>query len=139
MIVKKALKNRKVILSTLWIFYFINIMYADIIGVISHLGSSGEIPDDVATIMTPPWMLASAIFLETGMVMIVLSRVLKHGINRWANIIVAIIQGSGLLASLFIGTHAMSYIFFVVVEMSTLLFIIWYAWTWPKPTVAKSE
>jgi len=67
-----------------------------------------------------------------AMVMIVLSRFLKYGINRWVNIIVATLHALGAVASLFVAAPAI-HIFFVVVEVSALLFIVWYAWTWAEP------
>ena len=77
-------------------------------------------------------LLSTAIFLELAMVMVILSRLLKYGMNRWANIIVASLHTLGLIASVFVGTPTIFYIFFVVVEVSTLLFIIWYAWSWKE-------
>jgi len=141
MIVKEALKNRNVILSTLWVFFVVNIIYADIISLmeVTFTGydvTTAENFDSVQAILSPAMLLLVAIILELGMVMIVLSRVLKHAVNRWANIIIAIIQALVLIASLFVGTPKMYYIFFASVELTTLLFIVWYAYTWPKPTVA---
>ncbi|MEX0662509.1 MAG: DUF6326 family protein [Balneolaceae bacterium] len=125
--------DRKMVLSTIWIFYFFNIIYADILSLMSGFASPAEPTELVETLISPEMLLVAAIFLQTGMVMIVLSRVLKHGINRWANIIIATLQTLGLLASLFVGTPTMYYIFFVIFEVSALLFIIWYAWTWARP------
>ena len=131
--VSKHTTDRRVVISTIWIFYFVNIIYADILSLMSGFASSAEPTELVETLISNEMLLVSAIFLQTGMVMIVLSRVLKHGINRWANIIIASLQTLGLLASLFVGTPTMYYIFFVIFEVSALLFIIWYAWTWPEP------
>jgi hypothetical protein len=144
MIVKEALKNRKVILSTLWIFFIVNIIYADIISLMKVVNTGYDVTtaenfELVQRILTPAMLLLIAIILELGMVMIVLSRVLKRAVNRWANIIIAIIQALVLTASLFVGSPDMYYIFFATVELTTLLFIVWYAWTWPKPTVAQTE
>jgi len=86
----------------------------------------------IHTMSSPDMLLFAAIYLEMAMLMIVLSRVLKHGINRWANIIIAIVHTLGALASLLVAAPAI-HIFFVVVEVSVLLFIIWYAWTWAGP------
>jgi len=144
MIVKEALKDRKVILSTLWVFFIVNIIYADIISLmkVTYTGydvTTAENFELVKTILSPAMLLLIGIILELGMVMIVLSRVLKYAVNRWANIIIAVIQALVLTASLFVGSPDMYYIFFAIVELTTLLFIVWYAWTWPKPTVSQSE
>jgi len=133
--------GRKVILSTLWVFFIFNIIYADILSLmkVTFTGydvSSADNAELVQAILSPAMLLLIAIILELGMVMIVLSRVLKHAVNRWANIVIAIIQALVLIASLFVGTPTMYYIFFATIELATLFFIVWYAWTWPKPTVA---
>jgi len=141
MIEKSALKNREVILSTLWIFFVVNIIYADIISLmeVTFTGfdvTTAENFELIKDILSPAMLLVIAIILELGMAMIVLSRVLKYAANRWANIIIAIIQALVLLASLFVGSPKPYYIFFASVELITLLFIVWYAWTWPKPKVS---
>ena len=138
MIIKKALKDRKVILSTLWVFFLVNIIYADIISVmkVTYTGydvTAAENFELVQQILSPAMLLLVAIILELGMIMIVLSRVLKRAVNRWANIIIAIIQALVLTASLFVGSPDMYYIFFATVELTTLLFIVWYASTWTEP------
>jgi len=138
MIVKNILKDRRVILSTLWVFFVLNIMYADVISLMKTVNTGFDVTtaenfELVQSILTPVMLLLVGIFLELGMVMIVLSRVLKRAVNRWANIIIAIIQALGLTASLFVGSPDMYYIFFATVEYTTLLFIVWYAWTWVEP------
>lgn len=137
MIIKKALKDRKVILSTLWVFFILNILYADIISLMEatfsgYESSTAENAELISTIVTPEMLLGISIILELGIVMVVLSRVLKHAVNRWANIVIAIIQTLVLLASLFVGTPKMYYIFFATIEVITLLSIIWYAWSWKE-------
>jgi len=135
--------DRKIVLSTLWVFFIVNIIYADIVSLmeVTYTGydvTTAENFELVKSILSPAMLLLIAIILELGMIMIVLSRVLRHAVNRWANIIVAIIQALVLTASLFVGSPDMYYIFFATVELTTLLFIVWYAWTWPKPTAAQT-
>jgi len=129
--------DRRVVLSTLWIFYLFNILYADVLslmgGVFGGGAPSADAAELVETLLSPGMLLVIAIFLETAMAMIVLSRVLKYGVNRWINIIVALLHTFGVVASLFVGTPTMYYMFFAAVEVSTSLFIVWYAWTWAEP------
>lgn len=136
--VRKQGTDRKVILSTLWVFFMLNILYADVLSLMEatfsgYESSTAENAELISTIVSPEMLLLIGIILELGMVMIVLSRVLKHAVNRWANIVIAILQILVLLATLFVGTPAIYYIFFVIVEVITLLFIVWYAWTWAEP------
>lgn len=129
----KAVNAPKVILSTLWIFYVLNILYADVLNLMSEaVATTSEAEELINTLLSPEMLLSTAIFLELAMVMVILSRLLKYGMNRWANIIVASLHTLGLIASVFVGTPTIFYIFFVVVEVSALLFIIWYAWSWKE-------
>lgn len=129
------MKDRKVILSTLWIFAMFNYIYADILsfyepGVIEELltGSVGGIQ------FTQGFLLAAAILMETAIAMVLLSRVLKYRANRWANIIAGTINTASVFFSMFVGTApSLHYIFFGTIEIACTLFIIWYAWTWPNP------
>ena len=141
---QSKIKDRKVILSTLWIFFVLNILYADIIGVMNVTFndidvSSADNAELIQNILSPEMLLGISVILESAMIMIILARVLKHSANRWSNIIVAIIQALVLIASLFVGTPKMYYIFFATVELTTLLFIVWYAWTWALPVANKLD
>jgi hypothetical protein len=123
--------NRKNILSTLWIFFLLNIIYADILNLIgAPAPTTAEAEELVATLASPEMLLLVAIFLEMAMIMVVLSRILTYTINRWANITIATLHTLGLVASLFVSTPTIFYLFFVGVEVTTLLFIVWYAWSW---------
>jgi len=59
---------------------------------------------------------------------------LKYRANRWANIIVGVIQivanVQSLTGPLFLNLF---YVFFTAIEIACLLFIVWYAWTWRQP------
>ncbi len=59
--------------------------------------------------------------------MILLSRVLKYGVNRWANIIVSVITIVFVIGG---GTSYPHYIFIATVEVICLVLIIWFAWQW---------
>lgn len=136
--------DRKVLLSTLWIVFVLNILYADIIGVMNVTFNDIDVSaadniELVQNILSPGMLLGISVILETAMIMIILARVLKHSANRWSNIIVAIIQALVLTASLFVGSPQMYYIFFATVEFTTLFLIIWYAWKLPKPEVARHD
>ena len=129
--------DRKVILSTLWIFAMFNYIYADILtffepGMLEELmtGSVGGIQ------FTQGFLLGAAILMETAIVMVVLSRVLKYRANRWANIIAGVIHTAAVFLSLFVGTPAMYYTFFATIEIACTLLIVWYAWKWINPEVS---
>ncbi len=121
-------KDRKMRLSALWIFATLNYIYADIFSLYFVPGAQKE-----TVSMTAGAVLGFAVLMETAMVMVLLSRVLRRGANRWANIAVGIINTLSVVSTLFGSTPpAPYYMFFAAVEIACTLFIIWYAWTWPR-------
>ncbi len=86
--------------------------------------------------MTQEMFLVGAILMETAIVMVVLSRVLKYRANRWANIISGVIHTLAVFGSMFVGTPAMYYTFFAAIEIACTLLIIWLAWKWVNPEVS---
>jgi hypothetical protein len=78
-------------------------------------------------------LLVAAILMETAIAMVLLSRVLKYRANRWANIIVGIIQTAAVSLSLFVSMPPLYYMFFAAIEIPCTLFIVWYAWKWTNP------
>lgn len=126
--------RRVVIMSTVWIFVTLNYLYADVLILLGDVGpTAADEVEMVNSLSTPGMLLVAAIYLEMAMIMIILSRVLPFRINRWANIIIATVQILGGIASLFVMTPPVFYIFFVSVEVTAMLFVIWYAWTWTAP------
>lgn len=116
------------LLSTLWIVVMINMLKADILSLFIP-GAVDEVVKTAATAgaSIPQLMLGGAIMGELAIVMIILSRVLKHEVNRWVNIVV------GVVAIAYIWGGAASYphyIFIAMVETICLLLIIWTAWMW---------
>lgn len=129
--VSKHGTDRRMVISTAWIFVTLNYLFLNIFKLLGEVTpTTAEEVELVNSMATPEMFLVSAIYLEVGMVMIVLSRVLTYGINRWANIIIATLHTLGTLASLSVVAPELFSIFFVVVEVIALLFIIWYAWNW---------
>lgn len=118
----------KVLLSTLWIVVVINMLKADILSLFIP-GAAEEVARTSASTGTaiPQLMLAGAVMGNLAIVMIILSRVLKYGINRRAN------MGMGIVTITYIWSGAASYphyTFIATVETLCLLLIIGLAWTW---------
>ena len=123
--------DTKVLLSTLWIVVMINMLKADILSLFIP-GSTDELARTSAStgIPIPQLMLGGAILMEISIVMIILSRVLKHGVNRWVNIIVSLVTIAFVVGG---GVSYPHYIFIAAVEVISLLLIIWQAWKWHNP------
>ena len=124
-------KDRKVILSLLWIFVLLNYIYADIFG----LSFNPVLQPGVTVDITQGSALAFAVLMETAIAMVLLSRVLRYSANRWANIIVGVIHTALVAWSLTVATPTLFYAFFATIEIACTLFIIWYAWTW-RPSLS---
>jgi len=120
--------DTKVILSTLWIVVMINMLKADILS----LFIPGVVEEVARTSVStgasiPQLMLFGAIMGNLSIAMIILSRVLKYGINRWVNIVVGIVT----IAYIWGGAAAYPhYTFIATVETLCLLLIIGFAWSW---------
>ena len=120
------MKDRKVMLSTLWIFAMFNYLYADVFTL-----SFDPAAKDAMT-MPVGAVLVFAILMEIAIAMVLLSRVLKYGANRWANIIAGVLHTALVSWSLF-GGATLYYAFFATIEIACTLFIVWYAWKWRNP------
>lgn len=120
--------DTKVLLSTLWIVVMINMLKADILSLFIP-ESAAELARTAAStgVPIPQLMLGAAIIGELAIVMIILSRVLPHGVNRWLNIIMGVVTIAYILGGAVAYPH---YTFIAIVETICLLLIIWRAWTW---------
>ncbi|MEA4907533.1 MAG: DUF6326 family protein [Anaerolineaceae bacterium] len=122
-------------LSTLWIFVLFNYLYCDVVSLMDPellklylAGRVGEMN------ITPGFLLGASILMEIPIAMLLLSRVLGHGANRWANVA----AGAGMTlvqtASLFVGSSpSMYYLFFSLIEIGCTVYIAWTAWKWSIP------
>jgi len=120
--------DTKVVLSSLWIVVMINMLKADILSLFIP-GSMDEVARAAASTgaTVPQVMLGAAVIGQLAIAMIILSRVLKYGINRWVNILVAIV----IIAYIWVGMVSYPhYIFIASVETLCLLLIVWFAWKW---------
>ena len=126
-------KNPKVLLSILWLFATVNYMFCDIF-TLFHSESlkqlmSGEMG---GMIISQTFLLGFAILMEIVMVMIVLSRFLPYKTNRSLNIIIGLLMTFVQGSTLFTADNTLHYIFFSIVEISTTIFIVYYAWNWKE-------
>jgi hypothetical protein len=86
---------------------------------------------------TQEFLLGGDVLVEISMVMILLFRMLKNRANRWANIIAGIFLTGVQVASLFVGTPTLAYVFFSIILIATSAFIVWYAWRWRNAEVLR--
>jgi hypothetical protein len=122
----------KTILSALWVFLSVNYIYCDHLGLMEPGMVKDLLTGRVGSIqVTQEFLLGAAILLEIPFAMIVLSRVLKYGVNRWANL-----SAAALLIVVQFGTMGMGtapspvYLFYSAIEIACNLVILWLAWRW---------
>ena len=118
-------------LSTLWMLYLFNAIFRDIHEFIE--------PGFIEQVMTGTFnsiqiteqlLLFGGFVAEVPISMVLLSRLLPYGANRWANIIAAVIT---LAFEFNNGTTDLDDTFHMIFEIAALSFIIWSAWRWRNP------
>jgi hypothetical protein len=131
--------DRRVMLSTLWIFAILNYAYADILGLFFNPVLQKEEHERILSgyvgdiRITQGFVLIGALLMETAIVMVLLSRVLPYSANRWANILAGLLHTGSVVWSLTGGSVNVFYVFFATIEIACTLFIVWYAWSWRSP------
>ena len=126
------MKDKKVMLSTLWLFAMLNYTYGDVVTLMDPV-KHGSIQ------LTQGFLLGASIFQEIPIAMVLLSRILKYRANRWANIIAGTIMTVALIATLFVAVPTLYYVFFSIIEIACTAFIVWYAWRWPNPEARRVD
>lgn len=137
---KKTKLDKKVLLSTLWIFAVLNYLYADVMTLMDSTHLSEFLTGTVGgMVITPMFLFFGAILMETAIVMVLLSRILSYKWNRITNIASGIIHTLAVSASLFVGTPALYYALFATIEIITTIVIVYIAWTWRRPKEKKDN
>lgn len=131
----KNLQDMKARLSTLWIFAILNYLYCDVVGLMDPELLQQYMTGNIGRIhITQGFLLSAAILMEIPISMVFLSRILKYGANRWANIIAGGIMTTVQFSSLFFGSTPTSYyIFFSMIEIICTALIVLFAWKWANP------
>lgn len=127
------LKNKiqyESLLSTLWIFILLNMLFRDI----HQLGKKSFIEEIMTGMVngikiTDELMLLGGFIVEIPLLMVLLSRILNHKTNKWANIITGIITIVVYATS--IPSADMDDVFHMVIEVVVILVIIRIAWRLP--------
>jgi hypothetical protein len=126
--------DKGTLLSNLWIFVTLNYLYCDVVGLMDSGLLSQYLTGTVNGIeMNEKFLLSGAILMEIPIAMVILSRLLKHTANRWANIIAGSIKTVIMILTMFVATPKSYYLFFGSIEIVTTMVIVWYAWNWTKP------
>lgn len=121
------MNDMRVRLSTLWVFVLFNMIFADIVGFMNPGVLESIVKGELEIEVTQELLLVFSIMLEIPIAMVLLSRILSYRVNRWANIVAALITILFVVGG---GSAYLSYFFFASIEVLTMLFIIAFAWRW---------
>jgi hypothetical protein len=118
----------KVLLSTLWLFAMLTYTYGDVVTLMDPV-KHGTME------LTEGFLLGGSIIMMIPISMVLLSRILKYRVNRWANIVAGTFMTAFLIMTLFVAVPTTYYAFFSVIEIATTAVIVGYAWKWSNPEV----
>ena len=123
--------NVKLKISALWIAMLFLFAYVDIFGFFRPWFID-EIQSGIVagTQISQGFLMFGTVYILIPSLMVFLSLVLKPTINRWTNIILALLYAISIVFFC-IGETWAFYIFGSIVEVLLLLLIVWYAWKWP--------
>ena len=120
------MEDIKIKLSALWVSLMLTYLLGDVLRIFSGDFKAGEIE---GVQVTQLMYLGMAILFVVPIVMVFLSLTLEHSVNRWANIIVAIVFFALNLVGL--PSYPSAYDkFLIVVGLVFNALTIWYAWRW---------
>ncbi len=120
------MQDVKVTLSIIWIAVMLTYLWGDVLTI--FVGDN--IPGEIWKVKwTQGTALLAAALMVIPILMVVLSLVLPHNVNRWANIIVAVFWFLFNLVGLrnYPGHYEK---FLLAVSMVFNVITVWYAWKW---------
>ncbi|WP_437535013.1 DUF6326 family protein [Sorangium sp. So ce726] len=124
-------RDMKRLLSALWVFAMFNYLYADVMGLMDSTLLTQYLRGQVDSLrITGEFLFYAAVLMEIPIAMTLLSRVLPHRANRWANIVAGIIKTAAVAGSLLIGAPTGYYLFFATIEIACTMLIVVLAWRW---------
>jgi hypothetical protein len=120
------LDDVKIILTASWIAVMLTYLLGDVLRIYAGEFKPGEMGGRK---ITQNLLLGIAILMTIPITMIFLSLTLSYPVNRWANIVVAIVFfGFNLLG---LPTYRSAYDrFLIIVGLGFNAMTIWYAWQW---------
>lgn len=125
--------NIKVKLSALWMTLMLFYIYADILGFYTPGVIEKVVSGEIGGVqITESFLFVMAIWMAIPSLMVCLSLVLKASLNRWLNIIAALVSLLALGTTFFVGDFSARYTLQAIVEGVLMAWIVWQAWTWPR-------
>ncbi|MFW9997432.1 MAG: DUF6326 family protein [Candidatus Odinarchaeota archaeon] len=124
--------NVKLKISALWVAVMFFYSYADVLGFYKPGNLNELLTGEIAGLeITPEFLFGSAILVAIPSLMGFFSLIMKAQVNRWVNIILAIIYSLVVIITLLMSGNWAYYIFYAIIELVIYSLIVWYAWQWP--------
>ncbi|WP_437288864.1 DUF6326 family protein [Sorangium sp. So ce406] len=124
-------RDMKRLLSALWVFAMFNYLYADVVGLMDSTLLTQFLRGEVNSLrITGEFLFGAAVLMEIPIAMTLLSRVLPHRANRWANIVAGVIKTTVVAGTLLLGPTTGYYRFFATIEIACTTLIVVLAWRW---------
>ncbi len=118
---------RKVV-SSLWLFAILNYLYCDLLGLMYPEDLRGFLDGKVGgLVIDQQFLLNAAILMTVPMASVLISRIASHRFARIESIVAAVVMTLVQLATLFMGTATLHYMYFSVIEVATTIAIVWMA------------
>ncbi|MFD2587469.1 DUF6326 family protein [Croceitalea marina] len=121
---KSNIKPQELV-STLWIFILFNMILRDL----HEFPTEGYVEEMMSLRLSEEVMLFYAFIVEIPILMIVLSRILNHKANKWANVIAVLVSSLGILYTLPSGD--LDEIFFALINSAAFFIILRTVWKVP--------
>jgi hypothetical protein len=123
-------------ISALWIAMLFLFAYGDIFGFFAPGQIEEVVRGEISGIeITQAFLFWVSVYVAIASVMVYLSLVLRPGVNRWTNMVLAGLYIVSIVASA-IGETSAYFLFLSTLESVLLLLVIWYAWRWPRVEAA---
>lgn len=127
----------KLKLAALWTSFMFLYVYVDLLGFFKPGTIEDILIGKVFTFqITPAFISVALVSVSIPALMIFLSLALPARVNRWTNIVVAILYIPYSLFNLAGAAGWPHYYYGAGVEVVLLALVLWYAWKWPRTPVS---
>jgi hypothetical protein len=118
----------RTVVSSLWLFAILNYFYCDLLGLMNPPDLHGYLDGKVGgLVIDQPFLLSAAILMTVPMASVLISRIAPHRFARVESIVAAVLMTLVQVATLFIGTATLHYLYFSAIEVATTVAIVWVA------------
>jgi len=119
-------------LSTLWIVIMFNMVYADILSFLNPEFLRGLMTGYAEGIrVTQQLLVGAAVMAEIPILMVLLARIMKPTVNRWANLVAVPLTAAFIIGG---GSASPHYLFLAAIELACLALILRHVWRWRVDT-----